>query len=355
MKAASMIAHRQPLQVVERPDPTPGPMDAVVRVSACGICRTDWHLWNDDWTWGGLHTPLPFTLGHEMCGIVEAVGRDVRGVKVGARVIVPFHMACGVCAQCIAGRQNLCDDLATMGTDHDGAFAEYVLVPHAWLNCIPVPDEVDDMAAAALGCRYMTAYRGVTARGQVKAGQWTAIHGCGGVGLSAVQIAAAHGAMVVAVDVDDAKLAVAKAHGAVATINAKGETPEQVTKAVKEATDGGAHLSVVANGQANVFAASIMSLRKAGRQVQIGLTSQPEQGQIPVPIDLFIQMELELLGSDGNPHHHYPEMLALVGNGVLKPKGLVTRTVGLEGVDQVLRSFTDYSTHGYEVLVPGQR
>lgn len=349
MKAARMIAHRQALQVQTVPDPTPGPTDAVVRVSACGICRTDWHLWNDDWTWGGLHTPLPFTLGHEMCGVVEAVGADVKTVRVGQRVIVPFHMACGTCAYCIAGRQNLCDRLATMGTDHDGAFAEFVLVPYAWLNCIAIPESVDDMSAAALGCRYMTAYRGVTARGRVRAGEWVAIHGCGGVGLSAVQIAVAHGAMVVAVDIDDEKLAVARRHGAITTVNA---THGKVAEAVKGATDGGAHLAVVANGHAEVVVASLMSLRKGGRQVQIGLTSQEEQGQVPVPLDLFIQSELELIGSDGNPHHHYPEMLALVDRGLLKPQQLVTRTVDLAGVDEVLQGFTDYSTRGYEILVP---
>jgi D-arabinose 1-dehydrogenase-like Zn-dependent alcohol dehydrogenase len=160
---------------------------------------------------------------------------------------------------------------------HDGprrpphrGWAQYVTVTAADLNCIRPPDGVDSLSAAALGCRYITAYRAVIDRGGVQPGKWLAVHGCGGVGLSAVQIAAAADALVVAADADDRKIANARDEGAVATINARGLTPEQVGQAVKEVTGGGAHVSLDALGRAFTFHQSIHSLRKRGRHVQAG-------------------------------------------------------------------------------------
>ena len=350
MKALQLVAFNEPMRIAEIPTPAvSSPDQAIVKVTACGICRTDWHLWRGDWTWGSIHLPLPFTLGHEMSGVVVETGAQVTGAKVGDRVIVPFHMADGTCAYCQAGRQNLCDDLRTLGTDWPGAFAEYVCVPNANLNCIPLPANVTDLAGAALGCRYMTAYHGVTARGQARQGQWFVVLGCGGVGLSAVQIANAAGAQVIAVDIDDQKLETAKKQGAVATLNAR---REKVPEAIKKLTGGGgAHTVLDANGTQETIQTGIMSLRKGGRQVQIGLTSQEEKGMVALPIDLIVQAEIEYVGSDGNPHANYAELLRLVENGTLKPDALVTRTVPLEETDAVMRSMSNYETRGYEILV----
>ena len=196
----------------------------------------------------------------------------------------------------------------------------------------------------------MTAYRAVIHRGRVQPGQWLAVHGCGGVGLSAVQIAAAADAMVVAVDVDDRKLAKARDEGAVATVNARGLTPEQVGQAVKDATGGGAHVSVDALGRAFTFHQSIQSLRKRGRHVQAGITSQEERGQVAIPVDMLVMMEWEVVGSLGNPHPKYAELLALVAREKLRPARLVTREIALGDVNDTLERMTRFETVGFEVI-----
>lgn len=206
---------------------------------------------------------------------------------------------------------------------------------------------MDSLSAAALGCRYMTAYRAVVDRGRVQPGQWVAVQGCGGVGLSAVQIAAA---MVVAVDVDDRKLTKARDEGAAVTINARGLTPEQVGQAVKDASGGGVHVSIEALGHAFTFQQSIQSLRKRGRHVQVGITSQEERGQVALPADLLTLMELEVAGSLGNPHPRYAELLALVARQKLRPARLVTREIGLDEVNDTLERMTRFETVGFEVI-----
>lgn len=271
-------------------------------------------------------------------------------MKVGDRVTIPFHEADGTYPECRAGYQNLCDHMIAPGVHRTGGWAQYVTVTAADLNCIPLPEGVDSLSAAALGCRYMTAYRAVVDRGRVQPGQWLAAHGCGGVGLSAVQIAAAMDAMVVAVDVDDRKLAKARDEGAAATVNASGLTPEQVGEVVKDATGGGAHVSIEALGRAFTFHQSIRSLRKRGRHVQAGITSQEEHGQVAVPVDLLAMMEWEVVGSLGNPHPRYAELLALVARQKLRPARLVTRQIALDDVNDTLERMTRFETIGLEVI-----
>jgi propanol-preferring alcohol dehydrogenase len=279
--------------------------------------------------------------------VVEEVGRDVRTIKVGDRVTIPFHESDGTCR---AGYQNLCDNVITGGVQRTGGWAQHVTVTAADLNCIRLPDGVDSLSAAALGCRYMTAYRAVVDRGCVKPGQWVAVQGCGGVGLSAVQIAAAADAMVVAVDTDDRKLAKAREEGAAATVNARGLNPEQVGQAVKDVSGGGAHVSLDALGRAFTFHQSIQSLRKRGRHVQVGITSQEERGQIAIPADMLVLMEWELVGSLGNPHPKYAELLALVARQKLRPARLVTREIALGEVTDTLERMTRFDTVGFEVI-----
>lgn len=350
MRAAQITAFRRPLQVAEVPVEAPRPDGAVVRVEASGVCRSDWHFWNQDLGWVGFNLPLPANTGHEVGGVVEEVGRDVRTIKVGDRVTIPFHEADGTCPECRAGYQNLCDHMLVAGVHRTGGWAQYVTVTAADLNCIRLPEGVDSLSAAALGCRYMTAYRAVIDRGRVQPGQWLAVHGCGGVGLSAVQIAAAADAMVVAVDVDDRKLAKARDEGAAATINVRGLTPEQVGQAVKDATGGGAHVSLDALGRAFTFHQSIQSLRKRGRHVQAGITSQEERGQVAIPVDMLVMMEWEVVGSLGNPHPKYAELLALVARQKLRPARLVTREIALDDVNDTLERMTRFDTVGFEVI-----
>jgi propanol-preferring alcohol dehydrogenase len=347
MKAAQMVEQRKPLVVREVPDPQPGPQDAVLRVEACGICRSDWHAWMGDWTWIGFRPQLPLTLGHELAGVVVEVGSEVRRTKVGERVTVPFHLGCSYCSYCLSGRPNLCDNLQMVGFSFDGGYAQYVRIPNADFNLIRLPEAVDFVTAAALGCRYMTAYHAVLYRGRARAGEWVAVHGVGGVGLSAVQIANAAGARVVAVDVDEEKLARARQEGAVATVNAR---QQNVPEAIREITGGGAHLSVDALGIRETIQNSIFSLRKGGRHVQVGLTTQAEQGMVALPTDMMVGMELEFYGSVGNPHPQYAGLLGLVEQGKLNPRSLVGRTVSLEEVNEVLQSMTEFRTLGFTVI-----
>ena len=347
LKAARLVEIAQPLVIEDVPTPDPGPREAVVRVEYEGICRTDWHTWMGDWSWVGLAPPLPITMGHEFSGTVEAVGNEVTRVKVGDRVAVPFHEACGVCPYCRSGRTNLCDALEFLGMTHDGGYAEFVSVVNADLNCVALPEQVSFEAASALGCRFMTAWHALQHQAGLRAGEWLAVHGVGGIGLSGVQIAAALGAGVVAVDIDDRKLEAARAQGASVTINARNES---VAEAVKDATGGGADVALGGLGAAELVRSALMGLRKGGRLVQVGLTSQAEQGIVGIPLDELIEAELTIIGSVGNPHVHLPALLGLVGDKRLDPSGLVTERVPLDGAQAVLERMTDFDTVGFALI-----
>jgi len=347
MRAAVMEGIRQPLVVKEMPDPTPEPHGAVIRVEANGICRTDWHLWTGDWTWFGIKVELPHILGHEMCGIVEAVGADVTRIEVGDRVLVPFSQGEGTCEWCRTGHHNICDTMLTPGVVFWGGYGRYMASPYVDVNLVKLPDDVDFVDASSMGCRYMTAFHGIVDRAQVTAGEWVAVHGCGGVGLSAVQIATALGANVIAVDVDTEKLAIAKALGAVTTVNAADDDP---VMAITTITNGGAQVSIDALGIAATCRNSIMCLRKRGRHLQIGLTSSAEQGEIAVPIDLMVLKEITFVGSLGMQAPRYASMLRMVESGRLDPGRLVQRRIGLEDVSGVLESMDRYGTVGVTVI-----
>ena len=170
MKAARLVERRRPLELADLPDPAPGAGEAVVEVEAEGICRTDWHVWNGDWDWVGLVPTLPLVMGHELGGTVVAVGAGVSRVRPGDRVTTPFHESCGRCGYCMIGRSNLCDDMQFLGLTHDGGYARYAAIRNADFNCIQLPDSIDALSAAAIGCRYMTAFHAVTRQGRLAAG-----------------------------------------------------------------------------------------------------------------------------------------------------------------------------------------
>lgn len=346
MRAAQIVEFKKPLRVGQVPDPTPGPKDAIIRVEASGICRSDWHAWMGDWSWIRLTPTLPIIPGHEFGGVVEAVGSDVHNFKPGDRVTAPFHEGCGHCPHCQVGLSNRCDAIAIYGFRFDGAYAEYVCVHNADFNLVKLPDEVDTLTAAAIGCRYMTGFHGVN-RARLSPGEWVVVHGAGGVGLSAVQVANAIGALVIAVDIDDGKLEKAKQEGAVFTVNAR---RENVVQAVREITQGGAHASIEALGIRETIVNSVLCLRKGGRHVQIGLTSSDEGGKVELPIDLITSKELEIVGSIGNPRSDYEGLLALIAQGKLNPKSLVSRTVSLDEASDVLHEMSEYKTVGFNVI-----
>ena len=322
MRALVFESFGGPLSVRDVPDPRPSPGGVVVRVGATGVCRSDWHGWQG-------HDPdirLPHVPGHELAGTIEAVGADVRRWRPGDRVTVPFVCACGSCAQCLSGDAQVCAHQTQPGFTHWGSFAELVALHAADVNLVALPESLPFSTAAALGCRYATSYRAVVAQGRVRAGEWVAVHGCGGVGLSAVQIAVAAGARVVAVDVASGALELAGRLGAEVVLDAhEGE----VVAAVLEATGGGAHLSLDALGSLQTCVDSVSCLRPRGRHVQVGLLP-PAQGRPLVPMDRVVALELELRGSHGMAASAYPELLGLVAAGRLRPGLLVTRELGLD-------------------------
>jgi D-arabinose 1-dehydrogenase-like Zn-dependent alcohol dehydrogenase len=347
MKAARLVERRKPLELADLPDPAPGPGEVVIEVEAEGICRTDWHVWNGDWDWIGLTPTLPLVMGHELGGTAVAIGSGIRCVHEGDRVTTPFHESCGRCGYCRSGRSNLCDDMEFLGLTHDGGYARYAVIRNADFNCIKLPDSIDALSAAAIGCRYMTAFHAVTRQGRLTAGQWVAVHGTGGIGLSAVQIAAALGGRVIAVDLSDAKLEKARAEGARHAVNVgKADT----VAAIMDITGGGADLAIGGLGAAPLVESAVRCLRKGGRLVQVGLTSQAEQGYVRIPLDHIIESEIEIAGSVGNPHVDYPRLLGLVETGVLQPARIVGQTLQLERASEVLDAMDSYETLGFSVI-----
>ncbi|MGI5228883.1 zinc-dependent alcohol dehydrogenase family protein [Actinoallomurus sp. CA-142502] len=324
-------------------DPAPSPDGVVIRVAATGLCRSDWHGWMG-------HDPaiaLPHVPGHELAGVVEAAGPRVTGWRAGDRVTVPFVCACGRCPACAAGEQQVCERQTQPGFTHWGSFAEYVAVENADVNLVGLPEGLGFAAAAGLGCRFATAYRALTAHGRVAPGQWVAVHGCGGVGLSAVMIAAAAGARVVAVDVSTAALDLARVFGAGTCL----QGPDGVPEAIAEVTGGGAHVSLDALGDPRTCANSIACLRRRGRHVQVGLLP-PQAGPAALPMERVIAYELSVLGSHGMPAHAYGPMLDLVAAGTLRPDRLITTTIGLAGTPQALAAMGTTSPTGVTMIEP---
>jgi len=347
MRAAVLEALNRPFVVRDVPTPPVLPNGVLLRVEANGICRSDWHIWKGDWSWVGLVPQLPTVIGHEFCGVVEEVGAEVTRWKKGDRVVVPFSGGEGTCEWCRTGHHNMCDTPILPGLVYGGGFGRYSSVPYADVNLVRLPDGIGFVEAASMGCRFMTSFHGIVDQAQVRAGEWVAVHGCGGIGLSAIQIAAALGARVIAVDVADDKLAFAKELGAEATVNA---AKDDVPNAVATLTGGGAHVAVDALGIAATCLNSVLSLRKRGRHLQIGLTTAAEQGMVALPIDVIVFRELQLIGSMGMQAPRFPAMLAMVEAKKVAPGKLVARTVGLEEVTGVVESMGSYGTTGVTVL-----
>ncbi|MBY8821937.1 zinc-dependent alcohol dehydrogenase family protein [Sphingomonas colocasiae] len=327
MKAMFYDAFGRTPTIETLPDPEPGEGGVVIEVGATGICRSDWHGWMG-------HDPdigLPHVPGHELAGRIVAIGRDVRRFAIGDRVTVPFVSGCGRCGTCHSGNQQICPSQFQPGFTHWGSFAQYVALDFADTNLVALPDSVDDATAASLGCRFATSFRAVVDQARLKPGEWIAVHGCGGVGLSAIMIAAALGAHPIAIDLADDKLAFARECGAVATVNAA-DVPS-VVEAVREITGGGAHVSIDALGHPTTCFNSIQNLRRRGRHVQIGLMVGDEATP-RIPMAQVIGHELEIYGSHGMQAWRYDAMLAMLESGRIAPGALIGRRIALaEGID----------------------
>jgi alcohol dehydrogenase len=329
------------LRTVSKPDPRPH--GVVLAVQACGVCRSDWHGWKG-------HDPMidpPNVPGHEVVGTVTAVGERVEQWAGGERVTVPFVGGCGTCAQCRTGHRQVCPNQFQPGFSDWGAFAEFVSIDYADENLVRLPDPIDAVTGASLGCRFATAFRAVVDQGNAGSGDWVAVHGCGGVGLSAVMIARAAGARVVAVDIADRALALAEEIGADDTINAR--RTDDVVAAVRETTGGGAHVSLDALGSSATCFNSVANLRKRGRHVQVGLLVD-ESAHTAIPFDRVVADELELRGTHGLQSHRYPALLNMIEAEVLQPRRLVQRTIPLAEAENSLRQMGDFATSGITVI-----
>ena len=343
MRAVVVDAVRSRPEVREVPEPAAPAGGVVVRVAATGMCRSDWHAWagHDDLAY-------PHVPGHELAGTVVEVGTAVARWQVGDRVTVPFVCGCGRCEWCLAGDAQVCPDQEQPGFTHWGSFAEQVALHAADTNLVALPEEVDFATAASLGCRFATAYRSLVGRARVLEGEWVTVVGAGGVGLSAVMIARAVGARVVAVDRNPEALAVAADLGAAHTVLADGT---DVPAAVARLTDGGSHVAVDAVGSEQTCADALLSLRRRGRLAQVGLLP-PVEGHPRVPMARVIAWELDVLGSHGMAAVDYLPMMELIRSGELQPQRLVERTIGLEEAAALLPDFDRATVAGMTIVDP---
>ena len=322
------------------------PADGVViRVEATGICRSDWHAWQG-------HDPdirtLPHVGGHEFAGVIESVGSAVKAWQSGDRVTAPFVCACGICSDCTEQNAQVCPDQYQPGFTGWGTFAEYVAIPRADFNLVRLPDEMSYATAAGLGCRFATAFRAVVTQGAIQPDQWIAIHGCGGAGLSAIMVAKAFGAKVIAIDLSDEALTLARQMGADILLNAK--LTENLPARIHEITGRGAHLSIDALGSTVTAANSIRCLRNRGRHIQLGLMLGSESNP-KLPMGDVIARELEIFGTHGMAAHEYPAMLSMIADGLLSPDKLIQNLITLADIPRELEAMGQFKTRGLSVAV----
>lgn len=342
MRAAVFHNFREQVVVENVADPEPSTTGVVLKVGACGVCRSDWHGWmgNDP------DICLPHVSGHELAGEIVAVGSRISNFKLGDRVTLPFVCGCGSCEPCLRGDEQVCDRQFQPGFTAWGGFAEFVAIEYADKNLVRLPDEIGFITAAALGCRFATSFRAVVDQGRVEPEQWVSVHGCGGVGLSAIMIAAAFGARIIAVDIAEDKLAFARQIGAEVVIDSSYGNP---IDAILDVTEGGAHISIDALGHPEILVNSVSSLRKRGKHIQVGIMAAGKHNA-PLPIDKIIGRELEVIGSHGMQAHRYPEMLRMITNGQMRPDRLIGRTISLDESPQVLMEMDRYAERGVTVI-----
>ncbi len=343
MRAAVYSEFNGPIAVEDLPDPAVPDGGVVIEVRASGLCRSDLFAWHGH----DPSIPLPHVPGHEFAGVVVEAGSDVSGWSAGDRVIAPFCCGCGACEQCTAGNEQICDNYFLPGFTHWGSFAEYCAINHADTNLAALPEAMSYEHASILGCRMITAYRALVERARLSAGEWLAVHGCGGLGLCMVLVGAAAGARVVAVDIDERALELATAMGAAAAVTADPDNGRATVGAVRDATGGGAHVSVDALGSAQVAANSVHCLRKQGRHVQAGLLAARATA---LPLATVITKELEVLGTKGMSARRYPDLMDLITTTGMDLGLLVSRTMGLDDLPEAFDTMEGFGGQGVAVV-----
>ncbi|KCZ86005.1 Zn-dependent alcohol dehydrogenase [Hyphomonas adhaerens MHS-3] len=333
------------LEVERRPLPEINADSVLIRVAANGVCRTDFHMW-ENYGDPALAEVMPAlvaktdVMGHEIAGTVEEIGANVKRFKRGDRVVVPTTVGDGTCNICKSGHSHLCDSLTVPGHSYQGGYAEFVAFPSADRNLVHLPDEVGFLDASALGCRFVTAFHGVIDQAKVSAGEYVVVYGCGGVGLSSVNVAAAAGAEVIGVDINDGNLALAREMGAAHTINSRTTLP---VEAIREITQGGAHVSIDALGFAETCVASTRSVRKRGRHLQLGVPSVAERGSVLLPVEEMLSREVAFISGFGMPAHRFEALLPMIASGRLTPARMIKREISLSNVQDVLCSMEHFS------------
>lgn len=342
MRAAVLTGPGRALELRELPDPVPGPGEARVDVIACGFCHTDLHYLDQ-----GVATakPPPIVLGHEVSGRVGALGAGAEGVAVGDVVLVPAVLPCGRCEMCRTGRENICARMRMVGNHLDGGFAERLLVPAK--DLVPLPPGIDPVRGCVIADALTTPYHAVVHRARVQAGERVAVIGCGGVGVNVIQFAAAAGAEVVAIDLREEKLDVARRLGAAATLQpaAGGD----LGKELRRLWGDGADVAFEAVGSPAAIAAGFSTLRRGGRLCLVGYSSAP--AALPAARVMFL--ELAVVGSLGCRPADYPRVIELVRRGRIQLEPVVTRVLPLEKVNDA----ADLLRRGEglrSVLVPGR-
>jgi len=344
LKAVLYEEFGAPLKVTNVPDPEPDVDAVIIKVKASGICRSDWHGWlgrDPD------IKKLPHVPGHELAGIVETVGTNVGKWIPGDRVTVPFVCGCGKCPECKSGNSQICDHQFQPGFTHWGSFAQYVAIKYADINLVKLPEEIDYVTAASLGCRFSTAFRACVEQANIISNNWVAVHGCGGVGLSAIMIANTLGARVIAIDIDSEVLNLAKSIGAEVLINAADNS--DVVEAIQSVTGRGAHVSIDALGSVTTCTNSILCLRKRGRHIQVGLLVGDDY-QPRMPMEQVIAKELQIYGSHGMQANKYYDMFKMILSGKLNPSLLIGKRISLDEVPKEMESMDQYGSRGITII-----
>ncbi len=321
MRAAVFQGSGRPLLVGEVPRPTPGAGDALVKVAACGFCHTDLHYL--DHAVPTAKSP-PLILGHEISGIVEELGPGNLVRSVGDRVLVPSVLPCGSCEYCRAGRGNICPQLQMPGNHRDGGFAEYVVIPAR--DLVPLPSDLDLAHSAVIADALTTPYHAVVHRARVRSGDWVVVVGCGGVGINAVQFAAAAGANVIAVDLRAEKRETARRLGACDALD-PAEHPD-LGREVRKRSGGGADVALEVVGKPETVGLALSTLRRGGRLCVVGYSDSVAS----IPLNRLMFFEYEIVGSLGCRPVDYPRVIEMVRQGKVNLDAVVTARLPLERI-----------------------
>lgn len=339
MRAAVVREFNEDLSIETVTDPTCPENGVVLEVAACGVCRSDFHGWTGEHPKVGNGS----ILGHEYCGTVVEAGARAKH-RIGDRLIAPFILGCGTCPACVTGASNTCEASIVPGFGTPGAYAEYVAVPFDH-NLVHLPDTMAPALAAGLGCRVTTAWHALTDRAQVRVGEWVAVHGTGGIGLSSLLLAKMLGARVVVVDIVEEKLAHAMTLGADAAVNA---ATQNVAEAIRDITGGGAQVSIEALGIEATTNASVECLATLGRHVHVGMPAG--DGMMTINMRAIYAKQLAFYGTRGMPSWKYPGLLEMIERGAVDLSPMLDREVALSGATAELRAMKGPTPPGTAVI-----